>query len=45
MLTQERRVEIRVLHRQGMGIRAIARELGMSRKTVRRYLEAADARR
>jgi transposase len=38
-------VEIRVLHRQGMGIRAIARELGIARKTVRRYLEAADARR
>ena len=38
-------MEIRVLHRQGMGIRAIARELGMSRKTVRRYLEAPDARR
>jgi transposase len=45
MLTQERRVEIRVLHRQGMGIRAIARELGMSRKTVRRYLEDPDAGR
>jgi transposase len=38
-------VEIRVLHRQGMGIRAIARELGIARKTVRRYLEAPDARR
>ncbi len=28
-----------------MGIRAIARELGIARKTVRRYLEAPDARR
>lgn len=42
MLRQEQRVEIRVLARQGKGIRAIARELGISRTTVRRYL--ADAR-
>ncbi len=38
MLTQENSVEIQVLHRQGMSIRAIARELGLSRNTVRRYL-------
>lgn len=38
MLTREQRVEIRVLARQGKGIRAIARELGISRTTVRRYL-------
>ena len=38
MLTQEQAVEIRVLRRQGMGIRAIAKELGLSRRTVRRYL-------
>ena len=38
MMTQERLVEIHVLHRQGMGIRAIARELNVSRNTVRRYL-------
>ena len=31
-------MEIRVLQRQGLGIRAIARELGCSRTTVRRYL-------
>lgn len=31
-------MEIHVLHRQGMGIRAIARELNISRNTVRRYL-------
>lgn len=31
-------MEIRVLHRRGMSIRAIARELKMSRKTVRKYL-------
>jgi transposase len=38
MLRQEQRVEIRVLARQGKGIRAIARELGISRTTVRRHL-------
>lgn len=43
MLTQEQSVEIKVLWRQGMGIRAIARELGISRKTVRRYLEDPNA--
>lgn len=31
-------VEILVLHRQGHGIRAIARSLGISRNTVRNYL-------
>ena len=31
MLTQEQSVEIEVLKRRGMGIRAIARELGISR--------------
>lgn len=45
MLTQEQAVEIRVLRRQGMGIRAIARELGLSRVTVRRYLRDAGAAR
>lgn len=39
MLTQEQAVEIRVLRRQGRSIRAIARETGLSRVTVRRYLE------
>ncbi len=38
MLTQERLVEIHVLHRQGQSIRAIAHQLGVSRNTVRRYL-------
>lgn len=38
MLTQENQVEIRVLARQGMGIRAIARQLEVSRNTVRRVL-------
>jgi transposase len=39
MLTQEQSVEVRVLKRQGKSIRAIARETGLSRVTVRRYLE------
>lgn len=38
MITQELLVEIHVLHRQGHGIRAIARTLGVSRNTVRNYL-------
>lgn len=38
MLTQEKLVEIHVLHRQGMSIRGIAKELNVSRNTVRRYL-------
>ena len=45
MLTQEQAVEIRVLRRQGKGIRAIAREFGLSRVTVRRYLRDPNARR
>lgn len=31
-------MEIRVLARQGFGVKAIARELGLSRNTVRKYL-------
>lgn len=38
MITGEEVMDIRVLHRQGTSIRGIARELQMSRKTVRRYL-------
>lgn len=45
MLTQEQTVEIRVLKRQGLGVRAIARELGVSRVTVRRYLADPEAAR
>ncbi len=33
-------MEIRVLARQGLGIRAISRELGLSRNTVRKYLRS-----
>jgi len=38
MLRVERAVEIRVLSRQGNSIRRIARMVGVSRNTVRRYL-------
>ena len=38
MLTQEQAVEIRVMVRQGKGIREIAREVGVSRNTVRKYV-------
>jgi len=43
MLTQEQAVEIRVLARQGVGIREMARQLGCSRNTVKRYLRNAGA--
>ncbi len=33
-------MEIHVLHRQGMSIRAIARQLSCSRETVRRYIRS-----
>src|SRR5512138_2123885 len=45
MLTQEQAVEIRVMARRGMGIRQIAREVGCSRNTVKRYLRDAKASR
>lgn len=45
MLTQEQVVEIRVLRRRGLGIRAIAKELGCSRTTVKRYLRDQAASR
>ena len=34
-------MDIHVMHRQGMSIKAIGRELGVSRNTVRKYLRAA----
>ena len=38
-------MEIRVLARQGMGIREIARQMGCSRNTVKRYLRDVEAGR
>jgi transcriptional regulator with XRE-family HTH domain len=35
-------VEIRILRRQGVSVREIARRTGVSRNTVRRYLKSAD---
>ncbi|SUI49282.1 Transposase and inactivated derivatives [Serratia marcescens] len=40
MITFEIRMEIKVLHKRGMSIRAIARELGISHNTVRSHLKA-----
>jgi transposase len=40
VLTREEIVEIRVLARQGKGIREIAKESGLSRNTVRKYLRS-----
>jgi transposase len=45
MLTQEQTVEIRVMARRGEGVRAIAKQLGCSRNTVRRYLREEQAKR
>lgn len=45
MLTQEQAVEIRVLARRGMGMREIARQTGLSRNTVRRYLRESPVNR
>lgn len=45
MLTEEQAVEIKVLARRGVAIREIARQLGCSRNTVKRYLNDAKARR
>ena len=45
MLGQEGYVEIHVMHRHGMSIKAIGRELGLSRNTVRKYLRAAQVPR
>ena len=42
MLGGELALEIRVLARHGKGVREIAREAGVSRNTVRRYLRDPD---
>ncbi|MEZ0602546.1 helix-turn-helix domain-containing protein, partial [Paraburkholderia sp. IW21] len=43
MLTQEQAVEIKVLARRGTAVREIARQTGLSRNTVRRYLRDEQA--
>jgi transposase len=45
MVGAEAALEIRVLHRHGKGVREIARETGLSRNTVRRYLRDQTASR
>jgi len=45
MVGAEAALEIRVLHRHGKGVREIARETGLSRNTVRRYLRDDEATR
>ena len=45
MIGGEMSMEIRVLARHGKGVREIARDLGLSRNTVRRYLRDPDAAR
>ncbi|MEU2032613.1 ISL3 family transposase [Nocardia amamiensis] len=40
--TTERYATVQRLHRQGMGLRTIAKELGIDRKTARRFATAAD---
>lgn len=40
MITTEELMKIKVLYKQGYSQRAIARELGISRHTVKRYLES-----
>jgi transposase len=45
MVGAEEALEIRVLHRHGKGIRDIARDTGISRNTVRRYLRDKEATR
>ena len=45
MLVGEMALEIRLLAKRGKGLRAIAREVGVSRNTVRRYLRDGDADR
>ena len=38
MIKKEGSMEIKILHRQGVGIREIARQMGISHNTVRIYL-------
>lgn len=45
MLLAESVMEIRILHRQGLSVREIARRTGHSRNTVERYLQSDDVPR
>jgi transposase len=45
MLVGEMALEIRLLAKRGKGLRAIAREIGVPRHTVRRYLRDGNAER
>ena len=45
MVGGEAALEIRVLAKHGLGVREIAREVGVSRNTVRRYLREPEAGR
>ena len=45
MIGAEMAMEIRVLAEHGKGVREIAREVGVSRNTVRRYLRDGEAER
>ena len=45
MLVGEMALGIRLLAKRGKGLRAIAREIGVSRNTVRRYLRDGNAER
>jgi transposase len=40
MFTMEAVMEVLILHKQGVGIREIADQLGVSRNMVRRYLRS-----
>jgi transposase len=39
MITEENYMDIKVLHRDGLSIREIARKLGIDRRTVKRHLD------
>lgn len=45
MITKEGCMEIKILHRQGLSIRDIGRQMGVSRNTVRKYLRSAETPR
>lgn len=44
MLTQEKVVTIKVLKQQGKSIKRIARETGLARNTIKKYLQRTDTK-